>query len=206
MYSLRFSNVLVSRGSSLYRLLMGRIGYDVSFQIYFQQSTRFANLTCFWGLNIFLHFLTMTSITNWSLSTRGEKEDFILFSGGFLLFRNVGLWCCRCCCYSLAFVPTVVRKLSRDMRGFPYTRGTMSFLASWNKFLATRSIRRSRERAPSALIEWKYKSGSKRENSQSPSCCQWWNTRGAFPTLAVPMIHLFVPWVADVRLSGELWC
>lgn len=114
----------------------------------------------------------MTSIINYSLSKRGEKEDFILFLGGFLFFRNVGLWCCRCCWRSVAFVPTVVGNLSRDMRGYRSTREKISFLASRNKFLATRSIRRSRERAPSALIEWKYKSGSKRENSQSPAVVQ----------------------------------
>lgn len=158
VYSLRFSNVL---GIERLAYVEGQVLNDVS-------TWNLLGLK----LEVFSSVLTVTSITNYSLSKRGEKEDFILFSGGFCLFPNVGLWCCRCCCYSLAFVPTVVEELSRDMRGILSATGMVSFLTSQNKLLTTRSIRRSRERAPSALIEWKYKSGCKRESSQSPAVVQ----------------------------------
>lgn len=88
MYSLRFSNVL---GIERLAYIGGHVIYDVS--TLFQKSAYFANkdVLNFYGETFFSPFLTVTSITNYSLSKRGEKEDFILFLGGFLFFRNVGL-------------------------------------------------------------------------------------------------------------------
>lgn len=97
----------------------------------------------------------MTSITNYSLSKRGEKEDFILFLGvgggfsssemlasdvvGVLLLvgvRSDGRW----------------KIISRHARSIFFKQNVI-LAASRKNLLTTLSIRRSRERAPSALIE-----------------------------------------------------